>query len=99
MPKSVKVGPLVYEIVRKPKALMGNDLGLCKFDQLEIWMRCRLKASKSREIVWHEITHACTHPSVNDGNLHTDEQFVENVSLALLAVIRDNPQLVEYLRN
>ena len=97
MPKSVKVGALTYSIIRKPASGMSNCLGHCGFDDLQIWVRQRLKKAKAQETLVHELLHACTHPSVNGDKRHTDEQFVEAVAPVLLQVLQDNPELVEYL--
>lgn len=96
MPKTVKVGVHTYSVVRKPKILLPDRLGECDFDGLQILVRERLKKSIARETLLHELLHACTYPSLNDKTL-TDEDFVTAVSPALLQVLQDNPELVEYL--
>ena len=97
MPASVKVGPHVYTILRKPASAMPNDLGHCSTDTLQIWIRARLRKSKAREILVHELLHSCTHPSIVQGGKFTDEEFVLAVAPVLLQVLQDNPDLLEYL--
>ena len=97
MPKSIKVGAHVYTVLRKPATALKEELGDCDFNTCQISVRQRLRKSKAREILIHELLHACTHPLVNDDKKHTDEDFVQAVSPVLLQVIQDNPELLEYL--
>lgn len=93
MPSTVKVGPHVYKVVRKPV----DGLGECDFNTLQIVVKPRLRKSKAREILLHECLHATTHPSMNGEEKYTDEDFVTAVSPVLLQVLQDNPLLVAYL--
>ena len=97
MPKSVKVGPHVYSVLRKLKSEMPNDLGSCDSTSLQIWVRHRLKKSKAAEILIHETIHACLHSIANGGSHNEEEAFVEGLSPMLLQVIQDNPGLLAYL--
>lgn len=98
MPKTMKVGPHVYTVLRKPKSQMSNeDLGGCDFNTLQISVQQRLRKSKAREILLHELLHACTYPSLSSGDKYTDEQFVETTAPILLQVIQENPELIAYL--
>jgi hypothetical protein len=96
MPKTVKVGVHTYSILRKSKSQMGDDLGTCDFNELQILLRKQLRKSVSKETLIHEILHAATYPSLNEKTM-TDEDFVTAVSPVLLQVLQDNPELVEYL--
>ena len=97
MPVSIKVGPHTYSVIRKPAAQMEDSLGYCDFTTLQIWIRQRMKKSKSREILLHETLHACTHPTLNCGDKMDDEDFVNAIAPVLLQVLQDNPKLLEYL--
>jgi hypothetical protein len=94
MPTSVKVGPHIYAIVRQ--AASGGN-GWCDFNALQIIVKPRLRRGKAREILLHEILHACTYPSLNGCGRYTDEEFVTGISPALLQVIVENPKLLAYL--
>ena len=96
MPKTVKVGAHVYSIIRKPKSAMGDDLGTCGFDEVQIVVRKGLRKSVAKETLLHELLHACTYPSLNSKTA-TDEKFVTAVAPSLLQMLQDNPELVEYL--
>lgn len=93
MPQSIKVGPHVYTVTRK--AMRPN--GECDFDGVTINVKPRLRRGKAKEILLHEVLHACTHPSLNTDKKLTDEDFVTGVSPALLQVIQDNPDLLAFL--
>ena len=96
MPSSVKVGPHVYPVVRKPKSVM-SDHGLCDWDAVQILIQARLRRSKAKEVLFHEVLHACTYPIMASVQNKTDEDFVDVTAPALLQVLQDNPELVEYL--
>ena len=97
MPLSIKVGPHVYQVLRKTAKELPDALGICNFNSLEIWIRCRLRGSKAKEILLHEILHATTHPSFNGEEKTDDESLVNAVAPVLLQVLQDNPELVAYL--
>lgn len=97
MPQSIKVGPHVYSVIRKPASAMPADNGHCDCNTLQIWVVQRLKRSKAKEILLHECLHACTHPSLIQGGKLEDEEFVTAVAPVLLQVLQDNPELLEYL--
>jgi hypothetical protein len=98
MPKTVKVGAHTYAVLRKTKAQMNTDLGGCDTNTLQISVQQRLKKSKAKEILVHELLHACTHPSfMGIDDKFTDEDFVTAVAPVLLQVIQDNPDLLGYL--
>jgi hypothetical protein len=97
MPASVKVGPHVYSIVRKSSSVMKNNLGLCDVDSLQIWIKQKMRKSKCQEILLHELLHSTVHPTSNNGDTMDEEKFVTVSAPVLLGVLRDNPDLVEYL--
>ena len=97
MPKTIKVGAHTYSVLRKTKAQMNTNLGECDCNLLQITVQQRLKKSKAKEILVHELLHACTHPSFLGNEKFTDEDFVTAVAPVLLQVIQENPELVAYL--
>lgn len=97
MPKTVKVGPHTYSVLRLSKSQMNGDLGGCDTNTLQLSVQQRLKKSKAKEILVHEMLHACTHPSFLGDDKFTDEDFVTAVAPVLLQVIQDNPDLLLYL--
>jgi hypothetical protein len=93
MPQTVKIGCHLYGVNRFP----SRDSGECDFDGLQINVKPRLRRGKAKEILLHEILHACTYPAQTSKRL-TDEEFVDATAPVLLGVIQDNPELLEYLR-
>ena len=101
IPRTIKVGPHVYSVVRKTVEEMPDALGNTDFDANEIRIRKSLRGSKQAEVLLHELLHATTYPSftgVYEGEekLMTEE-LVNAVAPVLLQVLKDNPKLVEYL--
>jgi hypothetical protein len=94
MPVTVKVGPHIYRVTRKS----GIDYnGLCEFNTLTITIHKGLRRSKAKEILLHEVLHACTHPGLNGAKKYQDEDFVDGMAPTLLQVMQDNPELLRYL--
>lgn len=101
LPRTVKVGPHTYQILRAPVLALPDSLGDSDFDLLRVRIRKNLTVSKTREILIHELLHLCTYPSFT-GAYETDpkldaEEFVNAVAPTLLQVLRDNPDLLAYL--
>lgn len=99
MPTSVKVGAHVYNVFRKSAVELGEDnLGHCDSAALQIWVKKRLRISKAQEILLHEILHAITLQALGCERPYTDEEFITVIAPILLQVLRENPELLEYLR-
>jgi len=101
MPRTIKIGPHTYKIVRKTLEELPDELGSTDFDLTEIRIRKNLRATKAKEVLLHEALHCCTYPSFT-GAYETDpkldaEDFVNCVAPVLLQVLRDNPDLLAYL--
>lgn len=91
IPKAITVGPHTYKVRRVRKLV--EDLGLCSYDTATVSIRQGMGASKTREVLLHEVLHACGYPSLCD----KDEEFVDTIAPALLQVLRSNPELLAYL--
>lgn len=96
IPKEIKVGSHIYTVIRLSGKEMGDDLGLCDFNENGIAIRKRLNLNKCQEILLHEILHTCTYPSLVSKTVD-DETFVDTVAPLLLQVIKDNPELIKFL--
>ena len=97
IPRTVKVGPHVYKIVRKPRETMPDELGFCNFDELSIWLLRGMCLSKTREILVHELMHAAAYPTFCGVEKFSDEEFITATAPAWLNILRENPKLVDYL--
>ena len=97
MPKTVRVGPHDYSILRKPASVMKDTLGHCDSSTLQIWVKQRLRKSKSQEILIHELFHAMTLQALDTTKQHDDEAYIVVLAPLMLQMLRENPQLVAYL--
>lgn len=99
-PKLVKVGPHTYDVrlmsSKDMLKLRGGDLGMCDHNETLIAVRKRSTLTKTQETLLHEVLHACCYPQTLDEK--QEEQFVEAVTTNLLQVIKDNADLLDYLR-
>ena len=96
MPKTVKVGAHVYSVLSRTAAQI-QGVGECDNTTLQIKIKQRLKRSKAKEILLHEILHAVTLQCLDGGKKLDDEDFITATSPVLLQVLQDNPELLEYL--
>lgn len=99
MPKAVKVGAHSYTILRKTKTQMPNDIGSCDTDGLQILIRKPVRSSIAKETLLHELLHACNYPTFVGKENVSEEDIVNATAPVLLQVLRDNPELIEYLRS
>ena len=90
MPTTIKVGPHVYDVVRKTP---NGDHGLFDPATLKIGVKRGLKRSLAQDALLHEVLHSCVQPDTPK----EEEEFVTSVTPRLLQVMQDNPQLLEYL--
>jgi len=92
LPKSVKVGHVVYELHYNDKLKDGDeDLhGIC---QENSYIAVNPRYSTVRSTLVHEILHAIDY--YLGENL--SERVVTSVSNMLFAVLKDNPDVVAYL--
>ena len=97
MPTKIKVGPHVYSVIRKPKSVMGESNGYCRANELQILIQKGLRRSKAKEILVHELLHACTYPVLIQGGKYDDEEFITSMTSPILQIIQDNPEFIEYL--
>ena len=97
MPKIVRVGVHPYSILRKQKGQMGDNLGDCDGNVLQISVAKRLKKTVAQETLLHEVLHACNYPSFVGKENISEEDIVNACAPVLLQVIRENPTLVAYL--
>jgi len=79
--------------VKQARPVLGDDSGESDFDRCLIVHTVNECEQQRRDTLLHEIIHA-----VSDSiKLKLKEKQVHALACALLAVLRDNPELVEYL--
>lgn len=101
LPKTVKVGLHDYSVLWKSANQLleahGEEAdGLCCDAELEIWLKRGMRRSKTKEILWHELSHACLYAS-QIKELATEEEYISALAPTQLAVLRENPALITYL--
>ena len=99
LPKSVRVGPLVYTIKRwSPMASSNAEAyGICDRTTCVILVREDLSPQKAAETLWHEVLHAAYHGAGLTVGEHFEERTVNALTFTTLQVIKDNPDLLVYL--
>lgn len=104
-PATVKVGPFDYRIIIGGKdwddaRLRENDADLIGHHNpgtLTVSMAPGLVVGAQREVLLHELLHACFNAAgqpVSDGS---EEDAVRTLAPTVLALLRDNPAVVTYL--
>lgn len=96
MPQSVKVGCHTYTVARKSKTEMKGSSGECDYDALTISVRKGLRKTMAQETLLHEVLHACVDPNLREGE-HKEEDYINSMSDDLLLVLKENPELIQYL--
>lgn len=105
MPAKVKVGPFTYQVkvggrawdearIRESDAsLIGHHAA----DTLTIAMQPGLAVGAAREVLLHEVMHACFNAAGQPISDDHEEDAVRTLAPTVLAALRDNPQLAAYL--
>jgi hypothetical protein len=104
-PKTIKVGSRIYKVSarrrdlhRTQSEIQQSVLGATMNHRLKIHLDKKAAAGVVQETLLHEVLHAVTEFTGLDDNLgESEEDFVNRLSPVLLQVLRDNPELVEYL--
>lgn len=102
-PKKVKIGPHKYRIGYGPLKGEGADqIGVCHTHRAEIHIKEGLARTIEQESLLHEILHAIWSAqgldnSDNKDGLVKEEQAVAALAPGILAVLKNNLELVKYL--
>jgi hypothetical protein len=81
----------------RPKA-MRDDLGQTVIDQTTIRMSTAQSLAAERDTLLHEVLHSVWYVMrVECCTAEQEEEVVVRLATGLLAVLRDNPQLVTFL--
>jgi hypothetical protein len=97
-PSKVKIGPSTYSITTDPApTLDAHELwGYCDTATCTLHIDASLRGPRAREVVMHEVLHACLGEMGGAGL--KEERIVATLAPILLAVLRDNPALMKWLR-
>lgn len=100
LPTSVQVGPLTYRIKpwKNRPADNAQAWGMCDKKRTVILLHKGLSRQRKREVLLHEVMHACFDSSgLTMKDNCPEEMVVNDLTFPLLGVLRDNPDLVAYL--
>lgn len=93
IPKSVKVGGLVYDIiVNHDVNHESNSWGSIHQQTQRIFIEGGLSSQKNGEVLLHELIHACLYHSGYSSNLPEadEEKIVHALTPSLYQVLKDN---------
>ncbi len=108
LPTHVRVGPYLYTVHSDAARMSdlrndsseGNRVGQIYYQKLAIDIDPTLAHDRKVSALLHEVLHASWHfanfDPDNEGKI-SEEQVVSGLERILLAVLRDNPDLVAYL--
>lgn len=97
VPAKIRVGPHTYRVVQVPHGILegaGSD-GTCNPRHLTIGLDDNQPRSQKADTLLHELIHALLATVKLDED--TEEQICLALAPGLLALLRDNPNLVTYL--
>ena len=88
IPKKIKIGPYTYDVVYKDNLTHENNKlwGLCDRESHNIYLQKKMDAQKKKEVLLHE----CLHAIEESYGITLGENKVNQLGLALLALIYDN---------
>lgn len=106
LPSSIKTAATEYTVHSEANDFLaeeadeGDNILFGRTNHLKgtIHIRPGASASKQRETMMHEVLHTVCFVSGLSHELDAEEGLVRRLTPVLLQVIRDNPELVEYLR-
>lgn len=92
--KTVRVLGRPFRITQVEKGGMSEDsLGACAEDDQEISIRKGLKLETEQDTLLHEVFHAIDHLM----GTKCSERQIASLATGLIAVLKDNPELLKYL--
>lgn len=90
----VKISGIDYSIVMKSPEEMGGNIGLANFNNQEISINQSMTAQTIKIAKWHEVIHILDHAY----DLGMTEKQVKYLTHALVALLEDNPSIVEQFK-
>lgn len=96
----VRVFGLDYRIVGMSRSVSESlgALGEIDFDRLEIKICEGLADQKEAETLLHEILHGILDATASQETKDGEEALVNRLASGLTSVIRDNPELIDFLQ-
>lgn len=86
--------PYIVEYVAPLDAKLEGNNALCLPDEQRIYVADGLPLETEQDYIWHEIKHAVE----GSMGLDLDDSVIERLATGELAVMKENPSLMTYLR-
>lgn len=93
-----KTFKLTYEPRGEGYALADDEYGECDLDKQRIIVLDGQPLDSEQDAVLHEVIHAVDGAMIEDKDT-ADEKIIRRIATGLLAVIKDNPGFLSYLRS
>jgi len=103
-PTRIKILGKVYKVrvvTERAQGFEDGDYGECDNDKHVISILAGRSLGNDQDTLLHECIHAICFQMGVDGAINkrgTEEQWVQGLATGLLAVMKENPSLVRYLR-
>jgi len=96
LPKQVKVGGLIYEILAQPDLMRETDhIGTTKHANLLVTVDATVPLQVQQSTLLHELLHCISNVYLNPDNL-TEEQAY-HLEGGLFQVLRDNSEVTAFI--
>lgn len=102
MISSIKIDTAVYSVSTTQRPIIVDRRecrGSCDFEKNEILIMESSGESRKKTTLMHEIMHALAHErGIDLSRADSEETFCDEIGRAFLQIVRDNPDLVEYIK-
>jgi len=95
LPIKIKVGSCDYKVIERDIDVEDDYIGRLYQHKLEIYIEKALPRHRKVHTLFHEIMHAICY---EQGNMKLSEHKVDAITSGLVALFRDNPELIELLK-
>ncbi len=95
LPDKLKIISMDYRVkeMAQKEILATDNTGACDGNDIEIRVGLDFPDQVTAQVFLHEILHAISHEMCIQEDMKDEEKIVQKMSLALCAVMRDNPDL------
>ena len=99
LPTTVTVGPFVYAVVEDPVSRNHQNRGEHDGTHVRINIAPELSPQRKRVTFTHEVLHALIDAAGRgrEGDTFTEEGLCDLLAPALVALVRQNPDVIVYL--
>jgi len=107
LPKAIRIGTQTYRVLERDRSDDAGLLDALAYTLVEsnlIVLRTHLPADRKKALLFHEALHAVVYTYRREDTVETngnfdewEHYFIGLVKEPVLLMLRDNPELVEYL--